>query len=301
MTTQVHVQPESIRQPVVPGASDTIGLSATRMALRLLGRVSPEKAGRLVNHMAFRPSRLPMPSRYEYLLDSVDGYTQLQHGAYIIPVYSWGNGPVILGVHGWSGAGIQFGAWITPLVDAGYRVVLFDAPAHGRAQGERTDLFDMAEVVAKVAASVGEIYGILSHSMGSLAAARAIADGLQARYLLMLAPPVSLRSVMDHLGRQLGLSAEVLAVHLRLMEEQFGPSVWDKLDMESLSRTLTQRGLVVLDQDDSSIEPTQSERVHSGWVRGDILRTRGLGHHRILHSPLVLDKVLQDLGRTELH
>lgn len=301
MTTQVHIQSDSIRQPTGPRSPENIGLSATRMALGLLGRVSPEKAGRLVNHMAFRPSRLPMPSRYEYLLDSVDGYTQLQHGAYTIPVYSWGNGPVILGVHGWSGAGIQFGAWINPLVEAGYRVVLFDAPAHGRAQGERTDLFDMAEVVTKVAASVGQIYGILSHSMGSLAVARAIADGLQAQYLLMLAPPLSVRSVMDHLGRQLALSSDVLAVHLKLMEEQFGTSVWEKLDMENLVGSLTQRGLVVLDQDDESIEPAQSERVHSGWERGEVLRTRGLGHHKILRSPLVLDAVLQALGRPDLH
>ncbi|MDI9243887.1 alpha/beta hydrolase [Marinobacter sp. CHS3-4] len=301
MTTQVHIQSDSIRKPTGPRTPDSIGLSATRMALGFLGRMSPEKAGRLVNHMAFRPSRLPMPSRYEYLLDSVDGYTQLQHGAYTIPVYSWGNGPVILGVHGWSGAGIQFGAWINPLVEAGYRVVLFDAPAHGRAQGERTDLFDMAEVVAKVAASVGQIYGILSHSMGSLAVARAIADGLQAQYLLMLAPPLSVHSVMDNLGRQLALSSDVLAVHLRLMEEQFGTSVWERLDMENLVGSLTQRGLVVLDQDDKSIEPAQSERVHSGWARGEVLRTRGLGHHKILRSPLVLDTVLQELGRPDLH
>ncbi|HSP00432.1 MAG TPA: alpha/beta fold hydrolase, partial [Thioalkalivibrio sp.] len=171
--------------------------------------------------MAFRPSRLPMPIRYEHLLDNTDSYTQLQHGSRTIPVYSWGQGPVILGVHGWAGAGIQFGAWVTPLVTAGYRVVLFDAPAHGRAQGESTDLFEMAEVTAKVAASVGRVHGVLAHSIGAIAVARAIADGMPADYVAMLAPPVSLGAVMDNLGRQLGLSREVLTVHHELMEERF--------------------------------------------------------------------------------
>ncbi|MEO9589847.1 MULTISPECIES: alpha/beta hydrolase family protein [Marinobacter] len=297
MTSQLNTQSVIFERPTTHKVEGPKGFSPIRLALQLYGRMAPEKAGRLVNRMAFRPSRLPMPSRYEYLLDNADSYTQLQHGARTIPVYSWGQGPVILGVHGWAGAGIQFGAWVNPLVEAGYRVVLFDAPAHGRAQGESTNLFEMAEVVARVAASVGRVHGVLAHSIGCIAAARAIADGLQPDYLVMLAPPVSLTAVMDNLGRQLGLSQDVLAVHLQLMEERFGKSVWEQLDLEALSRTLTQRGLMVIDDDDTSISPDESERVFNNWENANVLRTRGLGHHRLLWSPMVVDTVLRDLGR----
>ena len=297
MTSQLNTQSVIFERPTTHKVEGPKGFSPFRLALQLYGRIAPEKAGRLVNRMAFRPSRLPMPSRYEYLLDNADSYTQLQHGARTIPVYSWGQGPVILGVHGWAGAGIQFGAWVNPLVEAGYRVVLFDAPAHGRAQGESTNLFEMAEVVTRVAASVGRVHGVLAHSIGCIAAARAIADGLQPDYLVMLAPPVSLTAVMDNLGRQLGLSQNVLAVHLQLMEERFGKSVWEQLDLEVLSRTLTQRGLTVIDDDDTSISPDESERVFNNWENANVLRTRGLGHHRLLWSPMVVDTVLRDLGR----
>ncbi len=297
MTSQLNTQSVIFERPTTHKVEGPKGFSPIRLALQLYGRMAPEKAGRLVNRMAFRPSRLPMPSRYEYLLDNADSYTQLQHGARTIPVYSWGQGPVILGVHGWAGAGIQFGAWVNPLVEAGYRVVLFDAPAHGRAQGESTNLFEMAEVVARVAASVGRVHGVLAHSIGCIAAARAIADGLKPDYLVMLAPPVSLTAVMDNLGRQLGLSQDVLAVHLQLMEERFGKSVWEQLDLEALSRTLTQRGLMVIDDDDTSISPDESERVFNNWENANVLRTRSLGHHRLLWSPMVVDTVLRDLGR----
>jgi predicted alpha/beta hydrolase family esterase len=297
MTSQLNTQSVIFERPTTHKVEGPKGFSPIRLALQLYGRMAPEKAGRLVNRMAFRPSRLPMPSRYEYLLDNADSYTQLQHGARTIPLYSWGQGPVILGVHGWAGAGIQFGAWVNPLVEAGYRVVLFDAPAHGRAQGESTNLFEMAEVVARVAASVGRVHGVLAHSIGCIAAARAIADGLQPDYLVMLAPPVSLTAVMDNLSRQLGLSQNVLAVHLQLMEERFGKSVWEQLDLEALSRTLTQRGLMVIDDDDTSISPDESERVFNNWENANVLRTRSLGHHRLLWSPMVVDTVLRDLGR----
>ncbi|PXX92729.1 alpha/beta hydrolase [Marinobacter vulgaris] len=297
MTSQLNTQSASFQQPVARVAPRSGGFSATRLALQLYGRVSPRKAGRLVNRMAFRPSRLPLPIRYEYLLDSADSYTQLQSGARTIPVYSWGQGPAILGVHGWAGAAIQFGAWVNPLVEAGYRVVLYDAPAHGRAQGDSTDLFEMAEVTARVAASVGRVHGVLAHSIGSITIARAIADGLQADYVAMLAPPLSLRAVMDNLGRQLGLSRDVLAVHLELMEERFGKSVWEQLDLEVLSRSLTQRGLIVIDDDDTSISPDESDKVYNNWETAKVLRTRGLGHHRLLWSPMVVATVLRDLGR----
>lgn len=297
MSSQLNTQSETFQRPTVQPAPDHTGFSATRLALQLYARVSPQKAGRLVNRIAFRPSRLPVPIRYEPLLDNADSYTQLQHGARTIPVYSWGEGPVILGVHGWAGAGIQFGAWVTPLVEAGYRVVLFDAPAHGRAQGESTDLFEMAEVTARVAASVGRVHGVLAHSIGCIAVTRAIADGLKANYLVMLAPPAGLRAVMDNLGRQLGLSREVLAVHLQLMEERFGQSVWEQLDLEALSRSLTQRGLIVIDDDDTSISPDESEQIGDNWENAAVLRTRGLGHHRLLWSPMVVETVLRDLGR----
>jgi len=293
MNSPLNTQPPTTQQP----AARRAGLSATRLALQLYARVAPQKAGQLVNRMAFRPSRLPLPIRYEHLLDTADSYTRLQQGAHSIPVYSWGKGPVILGVHGWAGAGIQFGAWVNPLVEAGYRVVLFDATAHGRAQGSSTDLFEIAEVTAKVADHVGQVHGILAHSMGCIAAARAIKDGLHAQHLVMLAPPLSLMAVMDNLGRQWGLSQDVLDVHLRLMEERFGNSVWDKLDLEALSRSLTQRGMIVIDDDDTSIAPNESERISTNWQAAQVLRTRGLGHHRLLWSPLVIETVLQDLGR----
>ncbi|TYC56934.1 alpha/beta hydrolase [Marinobacter sp. BW6] len=294
MTAQLNSQPEIVTTSRAPV---TMGFSATRLALQAYSRLSPRKAGRLVNRMAFRPSRLSLPIRYEHWLDNTDSYTQLQHGARTIPVYSWGEGPVILGVHGWGGAGIQFGAWIEPLVDAGYRVVLFDAPAHGRAQGESTDLFEMAEVAAHVSASVGGARGVLAHSLGCIAAARAITDGVQTDYLVMLAPPVSLRAVMANLGRQLALSPDALAVHLELMEERFGPAIWEQLNLETLCRGLNQRGLIAIDDTDTSISPEESQRVAETWVKAALLRTSGLGHHRILSSPMVLETVLNGLGR----
>lgn len=140
------------------------GVAAVGKALQMLYRVAPNTAGNIAETLFFSPRRLPLPIRYEHLLDEADSYTQIQLGAVTIPVYSWGYGPVVLMVHGWSSGGIQFGAFVQPLVSAGYRVVVFDAPGHGRAQGRRSSLYEMTEAVTKVAASVGAIDTIIAHS-----------------------------------------------------------------------------------------------------------------------------------------
>lgn len=285
-TTTAPAQPQSHR----------VQREAFRLGLQLYAKLSADGAARLIERLAFTPRRLPMPSRYEYLLEQADSHTQLHHGAHTVPVYSWGDGPTILGVHGWSGAGIQFGAFIEPLLDAGYRVVLYDAPAHGRAQGERTDLYDMTEVLTRVAHQVGPLHGIIAHSLGSLAAARALVDGLDARKLVLLAPPANLSEVVDQLGSQLGLSASALAEHRRRMEVRFGADVWQRLSLEELAPQLRPQGLVVIDRDDREIAEADSARVYHQWPDAGLLRTTGLGHHRLLWHPDAVEPVTEFLS-----
>lgn len=265
-------------------------------ALQWLHRLAPETAGTLVDNLFFSPRRLPLPIRYEYLLDEATSYTQLQHGAHTIPVYSWGYGSAVLMVHGWSGGGIQFGAFVKPLVKAGYRVVAFDAPAHGRAQGSQTNLYDMAEVVYKVAASVGPVEAIIAHSIGSLAAARAVVDGVQTQHLVLLAPPRDLDSVVTGFGATLGLSPAMVAEQRRRMERKFGPDVWQQFSFDGLAPQLATHGLVVVDRDDQSVPASDSDRVQRSWPGSEKLQTEGLGHHKLLWHPSVVERVYSTLA-----
>lgn len=264
-----------------------------------LHRVSPALAGNAVEHLFFTPSRLPVPNRYESLYEEAEGYTQLRVGHQTIPVYSWGFGPTVLMIHGWSGAGIQFGAFVVPLVKAGYRVVTFDAPGHGRAQGLRTDLFEMSEAVDRVAQSFGPLKAVVAHSIGSLALARAMADGVQAEHVFLLAPPSSLDSVVEGFGRTLGLSPELVALQRRRMEERFGESVWEQFSFDTLAPELPGRALIFVDRDDQQIPVNQSEIVFGKWPNAQLFRTQGLGHYRLLWHPQVIERVYDRLSGVE--
>ena len=56
-------------------------------------------------------------------------------------------GSTVLMVHGWNGRGAQLGAFAPELVHAGFRVVTFDTPAHGRSPGRATNLPEISEAI----------------------------------------------------------------------------------------------------------------------------------------------------------
>lgn len=282
---------------VMPPARGKIALLGK--GVNWVRRVSPSLAGNVVEHLFFSPGRLPAPSRYEYLYEEADSYTQLRVGRQTIPVYSWGFGPTVLMVHGWSGAGIQFGAFVGLLVKAGYRVVTFDAPGHGRAQGLRTDLFEMSEAVDRVAKSFGPLKAVVAHSIGSLAVARVMADGVQAEHIFLLAPPRDLESVVEGFGRTLGLSPELIEGQRARMEQRFGQSVWQQFSFDALAPELPGRGLIFVDQDDQQIPAGESESVFQNWQGAKVFRTQGLGHYRLLWHPQVVERVYDRLSGVE--
>lgn len=280
-TTTLTVQPRKV----------PLAVTILRSAIQAYSLLSTEKAGRFVNRLWFRPARTGGDSAFEYLLDNADSYTRLRFGISDLPVYSWGSGPVILWVHGWSGAGIQFGPMIESFVRQGYRVVVFDAPAHGRAQGERTDIFEMSEVVEQVAHLFGKIHGLIGHSLGAVAAALAVSRGLSVKRLALIAPPINLDHVVQLFGSQLAIPKPVLDVHTRLLEEMFGVELWHRLDMTQLVAKIEVKGLVISDVHDVEIPSLHGELIASHWQQSRFIETRHLGHYRILKDSQVLEEL----------
>ena len=65
---------------------------------------------------------------------------ELVFGRERLTTYTWGDPtrqPAVLLAHGWSSFGLRFLPWVAPLRRAGYAVVTFDQPAHGRSSGRR--------------------------------------------------------------------------------------------------------------------------------------------------------------------
>lgn len=88
-----------------------------------------------------------------------------------VEAYEWGEtGPYVLCVHGWSGRSTQFHAIIEMLLQQGYRVLSFDAPAHGRSTGEDSNLVEFAQCINALVEQQKELpIAMIGHSLGGVA------------------------------------------------------------------------------------------------------------------------------------
>jgi pimeloyl-ACP methyl ester carboxylesterase len=171
-----------------------IGLWFVRTAIRALALLSPKLAGRWVYSLWFQPQRFPEPKQEQVWRASATPVAILHRGQ-PLAAESWGAGPTVLLVHGWNGRGAQLGAFAPALVKAGYRVVTFDTPAHGRSPGNATNLPEISEAIQEIAQACGPVHAVIGHSFGVACTLFAVQQGLQLNRIAAISPPHNVRGL----------------------------------------------------------------------------------------------------------
>ncbi len=282
----------SQKRPAAPRPRPPIALRALRGSLGLLSKVTPDGAAAVAERLFLSPRRRARPAaEHDVLARARHVLVPTDDGP--IAAWEWGDeGPRVLLVHGWEGRGAQLGALVDPLLGSSFRVVTFDAPAHGTTAGRTSSLFHFARAVRAVAGAMGPLHAIVAHSMGGAATAWALHQEPLARRVVMIAPPVDLRDFTRQLGAMLGIDDHVRdRIHHRL-GARFGVPVED-VRAEALAPSMRTPLLVVHDEDDRDVPIRCGELYASRWPQATLLRTQGLGHHRILRDDAVVRAIVR--------
>lgn len=258
-----------------------------------LSRVAPPLAAHAAARLFSSPRRHNTPPiERRWTLDVETVGVPSEHGE--LAAWTIGHGPTVLLVHGWEGRGSQLGAFIGPLVEAGYRVVGFDAPAHGESPGKRLLLPYFSSALRAVAERFGPLEAIVAHSFGSSAAALAVEEGLEVRRLVFLAAPARLDVYVDALVRYVGFTPEISRRMTAIFEKRLGRS-WDSLQPARVAEALDDPPplLMVWDTDDQEVSQHHVPTLREAWgARAELHVTEGLGHRGILRDPAVLARVV---------
>jgi len=212
--------------------------------------------------------------------------------------WSWGEGPVILLVHGWNGRATQLGGFVSPLVERGYRVVAFDAPGHGDSPGYQSSLPEMADRIRRVAAHVGDVYGVIAHSMGGAATTLALSDGMEIERAVFVSPPSNPQTFLDFFSRAVGISEEVRQRVQDRVESRVGRRM-SEMRADEIARRMSIPLLVIHDEDDSHVPLEFGESIATAWPGARLVTTEGLGHQRILRAAHVNDLAVDFIDAQE--
>ena len=156
-------------------------LTTLRLSLTTLGRLSPRWGGRAGFRLFCTPrSRRPVPEAVVSVMERAERFT-LEVDGKSLPAYRWRpaegpeDAPLAVLVHGWESRAGRLAIWVDPLLQAGFQVAAFDAPAHGEAPGKRTNPGDFALAIRSLDERLGPVHTLLGHSVGALASVLAVA------------------------------------------------------------------------------------------------------------------------------
>jgi pimeloyl-ACP methyl ester carboxylesterase len=216
-----------------------------------------------------------------------------------IPVWAWGDGSqTVILVHGWSGRGLQLGAFVEPLVSRGYRVVTYDAPGHGEAHGRTSSMPAFASALGAVARRFGPVAAVVAHSLGSTATTYALAHReLSPDKVVAISPSARLHAVRERFGEMTGFPPGVIDRMRRAFENRLGFD-WDSSEPLRLARQLEMPMMVIHDSDDRFIPHSEGADLANAWPQGRLETTSGLGHHRILRDPTVIESAIDFISES---
>lgn len=271
-----------------------------RLWISSLAALSTSKAGEKATDI-FGYTRGLIPGRPDDVVPlgakrfPIEGHKGISQG------YLWpkGEGTVLL-VHGWGANSSSMYSFSRTLQAAGFRVATFDAPCHGVWPGKVTTMTDFKEAVKQAMISLGDVVGIVSHSLGSIASMGALSelgDSHKVAGMVMLAPPATLPAVINRWSRSyLNLSEKVEEAMCRELWGRNGVPVthWN---IPELGRAQSLPIKVIHDPQDDVVPFCESERIEREMPTAHLDKMPGLGHVRILSDAGVVARVGEFLAK----
>ena len=277
------------------GIPESLTLKVVRGVFRVLAPVAPGLCGRLAYQLWITPPRFPLPQHERDSLAQAER-AMLDIDGQQVATYSWGSGddkPGILLVHGWSGRGTQLAGFVAPLLELGYRVTAFDAPAHGNSSGRQTNLYQVVDTMLELDTRLGSYSAVITHSFGGPCLAAAMKRGLSTGCVVNISPPSTVIGLVDKFSARLQLPPGIRQQLVKAIEQKFGRDVWAQASMENNIRDLHVPALVVHDVDDIDVPWHEGEAIARAWPQARLIRTAGLGHRRILKDDQTIRSVVE--------
>lgn len=264
-------------------------LGTIRFITATFERVSPPVALWWVSRLFFSPrtSRREKP-KLPGLDERWADFTTIDGAQGKCKVYSAGTGPVILLIHGWEGSASSFTSIARRLLDEGYRVVLFDLPAHGYSPGRKTNLVEISGIIRQLEDDEGGFHAIIGHSFGAACAGYAIKSGVSVAHFISISAPTTLSFIVDRFCYMVGASEKTKHGLIQKLETILqGP--YEQESLTELATDFKPAGLIVHDRKDRIVPYSHAEAFSAAWLGARLFDTRKLGHSRILRD----DEVIQ--------
>jgi len=255
-----------------------------------LEMISTPLSGWFFERIFFTPFRYKTPGKEQEAEATAQLFSITAIGKKI-QCYQWGEDhkPYVLVVHGWAGRSTQFRKFVPQFNEAGFRVLGFDGPAHGKSEGKRTSIAEFEEVMKAIAINKGYPEAIIAHSFGGGASLFAIAKGFPVKKLINIASPTIADRIIQSYLNAIGGSWKTGENFKALIQQRHGKSFEEYTALSMIRHVPSDLNLMLVhDEDDKEVEIIHVHELIKVFPSARLLLTKGLGHNRILKDEAVI-------------
>jgi pimeloyl-ACP methyl ester carboxylesterase len=202
-----------------------------------------------------------------------------------------GTGPTVLCVHGVHSNLASMVGIAEQLLEHGYEVVLFDAPAHGEAPGTTTNPIEVRGLIRAVVADVGELDAIVTHSLGGLWTLASWSEDWTAKAFVSISSPATLWFLLEKFAQFNSLGGDQVEELGRALESSVGGRLWADFSPVEIVKTLDVPGLIIHGTKDELVPADHAAQLHEGWRGSTVELVDGAGHYDIAAAPRVREMV----------
>lgn len=270
-------------------------LRITRWLFPKLERWFPFLADRIFRLVFYVPVSYRVPGKEKEVEKNADRFI-IKVGGRKIQGYSWGDEtlPYVLVVHGWAGRATQFRKFIHPLQEAGFRMVGFDGPAHGKSEGTKTTILEFENVLKEIFHQIGVPEAMITHSFGGAATLYSAMNGLPVKKLINIASPSVADEILKTYLRAINGSWPSAEKFKKFVLKKTGKSFEEFAALHAVQHLPQPIDLLMVqDEEDEDVYILHAIELQRVYPSAQLLKTSGLGHTRILKDDEVIKKCIE--------
>ena len=283
------------KQRRTPKFRDQWQIISLRFAFAIGGRLSVKWATQKALAIWFSTHRSRISKRESLRLDKLERQ-HLSVADESVIYYRSGKGPNILLLHGWNGRAGQFLNMAEALVDAGFCVIMPDAPGHGSSTGNGSDIFKFVETAEKLQEKHGEFYAVLGHSFGSMALLYGLSQNIQANRLICVSAPAEFAILIDKFAEGLWLPDNVVKRMKEYLEQRFGKATLQAMEPVLNASRYQGKALIIHDEDDGIVPIAAQASLLAAFPNGQKYVSQHQGHNRVLRNAAVIKRMVEFLA-----
>lgn len=267
-----------------------------RLYYRFYGLIFPAQAAKSLIRLFSTPRKKVLRKEEIAVLQlakkgniEVDGIT--------LTTYKWGDGEQLaILFHGWESNAGSLGAFIDPLIKRNYRVLAFDAPAHGTSKGKHANLLYFKKAASKILKEFGQADLVIGHSLGANSIIlTAFEEQIEFKKTILISPLNRLMKVFEDMNALLQLPDPLFNRFIKLFENQSGYQFGDFYFHDFGRKSPLQNVLLLHDIGDKVTGYSHSKNLAKHWPVVELKPIKDSGHYRILWSEQSLEYVTEYL------